>query len=88
MIGPDRLIIAAEPHQHRRKHVPATAVGRILFQVLFDLRYQIVERLRGVGRTGALRQRKIAEPWRTERKIDGNCDDRQPNQGHDCRRTT
>jgi hypothetical protein len=55
--------------------------------MLLDLRHQIVERLRDVGRTGALRQRKIAEPRRAKREVKRNCDDWNSNQSQDCRRT-
>ena len=54
-IGADRVVVAAEPRQHRRQHVPAAAVGRILLQMRFDLRHQIVERLVGVGDAGCAR---------------------------------
>ena len=79
-IGADRVIVAAEPHQHRRQHAPAAAVGRVLFQMRLDLRHQIVERLVGVGGAGARRQRKIAELRRAERQVERDRHDRQPDQ--------
>lgn len=48
-IGADRVIVAAEPHQHRRQDISAAAVGRVLLQMRLDLRHQIVERLVDAG---------------------------------------
>ena len=85
-IGPDRVIVAAEPRQHRRQHGPAAAIGRILFQMRLDLRHHVVERLVGVRGAGARGQRKIAEPRRSEREVERDRRDRQPHQRHDRRR--
>ena len=79
-IGADRVIVAAEPRQHRRQHAPATAIGRIFLQMRLDLRHQIIERLRWRPARGALRQRKIAEPRRAKRKVERDRHDRQPDQ--------
>ncbi len=87
VIGPHRFVVAAQSRQHRRQHVPAATIGWIFLQMRFDLRHQIVERLFGVGRAGALRQRKIAEARRPEREVKSHRYDRQSNQGHDGRET-
>ena len=75
----------AEPQQNRSQHVPAAAVGRILLQVLLDLRHQIFQRLRGIGGARALGKRKISKPRRAERQIDRQRKQRQPHQRqHGC----
>jgi hypothetical protein len=50
-----------------------------------DLRHEIVERLGGVGRAGALRQRKIAKARRAQREINRERYERQSHQGQDRR---
>ena len=45
-----------------------------------DLRHQIVERLGGVWRAGARRQREITELRRAKRKVKRDRHDRKPDQ--------
>src|SRR5262249_56880740 len=47
--GADRIVIAPEPQQHRRQHVPAATVGWILLPMGLDLRPQIFPPPAGLG---------------------------------------
>jgi hypothetical protein len=46
-----------------------------------DLRHHIFKRLGGIGCAGALGQRKIAQPGRSQREVNRHRHDREPNQG-------
>ena len=48
------FIIAPDARQHRREHFPAPTIGRILFEMGFDLRDELVHRSGCDGRAAAL----------------------------------
>src|SRR5207247_2154318 len=86
--GPDRVIEASKAQQDRSQDIPAATVGRILFQMLLDLVHQGFQRLRGVGGAATKRKRKVAEPWRPQRKIDPDRQQRQSDQSQPRRGAT